>query len=73
MPQRGSAVLIALCLIAGFAALAGMSSVLAVLVLGLGTFGLFAAAASGLVAMVAGLWAAVIGLSPRASDLVRPA
>jgi threonine dehydrogenase-like Zn-dependent dehydrogenase len=66
-------VLIALCLIAGFAALAGMSSVLAVLVLGLGSIGLLFAAGSGAVAMVAGLWAAVIGLSPRTTDLARTA
>lgn len=53
-------VLVALCMIAGFAALAGMSSVLAVLLMGLGLSGLFAATGFGAVALVAGLWAAVL-------------
>jgi hypothetical protein len=58
-------VLIALCLISGFAALAGMSSVAAVLLLGLGTAGLLAATLSGLVALVTGLWATALACAPR--------
>lgn len=52
--------LIALCLLAGFAALAGLSSAVAVLVFGLGVAGLAAALGCGLVALGAGLWAAVL-------------
>jgi hypothetical protein len=66
-------VLIALCLISGFAALAGMSSVLAVLVLGLGSLGVLAAAGFGALAMATGLWAAVIGLAPRGAGIARAA
>ena len=59
--HKGSVnVLVGLCLIAGFAALAGMSSVFAVLLLGLGLSGLFAATGFGVVAVGAGLWAAVL-------------
>jgi hypothetical protein len=53
-------VLIALCLLAGFAALAGLSSAVAVLVFGLGVAGLAAALGCGPVALGAGLWAAVL-------------
>ncbi len=65
--------LISLCLISGFAALAGMSSVLAVLVLGLGSLGVLAAAGFGALAMATGLWAAVIGLAPRGAGIARAA
>ncbi|MGG5811334.1 hypothetical protein [Falsiroseomonas sp. CW058] len=57
--------MIALCLVAGFSALAGMSSVLAVLVLGLGLTGLFAATGFGVLALATGLWAAALAFSPR--------
>lgn len=53
-------VLIALCLLAGFAALAGLSSVVAVLLLGLGASGLVAALGFGVVALGAGLGAAAL-------------
>ena len=58
--------LIVLCMIAGFAALAGMASVMAVLLLGLGLHGLFAATGFGTVAMGAGLWAAVLAFGRQA-------
>jgi hypothetical protein len=58
--------LIALCLVAGFSALAGMSSVVAVLALGLGLAGLFAATGFGVLALATGLWAAALAFSPRA-------
>jgi hypothetical protein len=58
-------VLIALCLLAGFAALAGLSSAAAVLLLGLGTAGLLASLGCGVVALGAALWAAVLAFMPR--------
>ena len=57
--------LIALCLLAGFAALAGLSSAAAVLLLGLGLAGLVASLGFGVVALGAGLWAAVLAFTPR--------
>jgi hypothetical protein len=65
----GSAVLILLCLLAGFAALAGLSSAVAVLLFGIGLAGMFAALGFGVVATGAGLWAAVLafGIRPAAS------
>jgi hypothetical protein len=57
-------VLIALCLLAGFAALAGLSSVVAVLLLGLGAAGLIASLGFGTVALGAGLWAAALAFTP---------
>jgi hypothetical protein len=65
MPQtfRGHGVLILLCLLAGFSALAGLSSVVAVLLLGLGLAGLVLALGFGVVALGAGLWAAVLAFS----------
>ena len=56
----GRPVLIALCLLAGFAALAGLVSATAVLLLGIGLAGLFAALGFGVVALGAGVWAAVL-------------
>ncbi len=56
--------LIALCLLAGFAALAGLSSAAAVLLLGLGMAGLIAALGFGVVALGAGLWAAFLAFAP---------
>jgi hypothetical protein len=69
MPQtsRGPTVLIALCLLAGFAALAGLSSAAAVLIFGLGLAGLAVALGCGIVALGAGLWAAVLAFSGPAS------
>jgi hypothetical protein len=61
--------LIALCLLAGFAALVGMSSVAAVLLLGLGMAGLMVAAGAGALAMGAGVWAAVLAFAPRPAQL----
>jgi hypothetical protein len=58
--------LIALCLLAGFAALAGLSSAAAVLLLGLGTGGLITALVCGVVAMGAGLWAGALAFAPAA-------
>ena len=57
--------LIALCLIAGFTALAGMSTVALALVpaMGLGLVGIAAAAGFGVVSLGTGLGAAVIALS----------
>ena len=65
MPQSPGVqtVLIALCLVAGFSALAGLSSVVAVLLLGLGLAGLVMALGFGVVALGAGLWAAVLAFS----------
>jgi hypothetical protein len=60
-------VLIALCLLAGFAALAGLSSAAAVLLLGLGTIGLVASLGFGVVALGAAIWAAVLAFAPRAA------
>lgn len=57
--------LIALCLLAGFAALAGLSSAAAVLLLGLGMMGLVVALGCGVVALGAGLWAAALAFAPR--------
>jgi hypothetical protein len=53
-------VLIALCLLAGFAALAGMASVTAALVLGTGAFVLSFAAGFALLSLVCGLGAAAM-------------
>jgi hypothetical protein len=53
-------VLIALCLLAGFAALAGMASVMAALVLGTGVFVLSFAGGFALLSLVCGLGAAVM-------------
>ena len=60
--------LIVLCLLAGFAALAGLSTVAAVLLFGIGLAGLLAALGFGVVALGAALWAAVLafGAPPRA-------
>ena len=55
--------LIALCLLSGFAALAGLSSAAAVLLLGLGLVGLVVSLGCGLVALVAALWAAFLAFS----------
>jgi hypothetical protein len=64
----GHHVLIALCLLAGFAALAGLASATAVLLLGIGIAGLLAALGFGVVALGAGLWAAVLAFgAPRAA------
>jgi hypothetical protein len=60
-------VLIVLCLLAGFSALAGLTSVAAVLLLGLGLAGLTAALGFGVVALGAGLWAAALAFAPRAA------
>lgn len=54
-----------LCLVAGFAALAGMTSVLAVLLFGLGLSGLLAAFGFGLTALASGLWAGLLAMAPR--------
>jgi hypothetical protein len=64
--KGGAKVLIGLCMVAGFAALAGMVSVVAVLLLGLGLGGLYAATGFGAVAMCAGLWAAVMAFGRQA-------
>lgn len=56
--------LTALCLAAGFAALAGMASVIAVLIFGLGMSGLLAATGFGVVALVTGVWAALLAFTP---------
>jgi hypothetical protein len=58
--QGAPALLIVLCLLAGFAALAGLSSAAAVLLFGLGLMGLVAALGFGVVAVGAALWAAVL-------------
>jgi hypothetical protein len=66
MPWLGEdAVLIALCLLAGFTALAGMSTVALALVpaLGIGLLGIAAAAGFGVVSLGAGLGAAVLALA----------
>ena len=57
--------LIVLCIVAGFAALAGLSSVAAVLLLGLGIMGVSASLGFGVVALGAGLWAAALAFAPR--------
>lgn len=57
--------LIALCLLAGFAALAGLSSAAAVLLLGLGLAGLIAATGFGVVALGASLWAAALAFATK--------
>lgn len=54
-----------LCLVAGFAALAGMGSVVAVLLFGLGLSGLLAAFGFGLTALATGLWAGLLAMAPR--------
>ncbi len=59
--------LIVLCLLACFAALAGLSSAAAVLLLGLGAMGLVASLGFGVVALAAGLWAAALAVAPRAT------
>lgn len=56
-----------LCLVAGFAALAGMSSVLAALILGVGMLGLLSATGFGALALGAGLWAAFLAFARPAS------
>ena len=55
--------LIALCLVAGFSALAGLSSVVAVLLLGLGLVGLVMALGFGVLALGTALWAAVLAFA----------
>ncbi|WP_270935061.1 hypothetical protein [Falsiroseomonas oryzae] len=67
MPQTpgGFTLPILLSLLAGFAALAGLSSAAAVLLLGLGLTGLVAALGFGVVSLGAGLWAAVLAFAPR--------
>lgn len=54
-----------LCLLSGFAALAGLSSVAAVLLFGVGLAGLASALGFGTVALATGLWAAVLAFAPR--------
>lgn len=63
--KGGQSVLIVLCLLAGFSALAGLSSAAAVLLLGLGVAGLAVSLGFGVVSLGAGLWAAVLAFAPR--------
>jgi hypothetical protein len=65
--RGGLPVLIALCLLAGFAALAGLSSAAAVLLLGLGSIGLAVSLGCGVVALGAGLWASVLAFAIEAA------
>lgn len=58
-------VLVALCMVSGLAALAGMSSVFGALVFGAGLTGLLAATGFGVLALLSGAWATVIALAPR--------
>ncbi len=59
--------LIALCMVSGLAALAGMSSVFGALIFGAGLTGLLAATAFGVVALLSGLWATILALAPRSA------
>ncbi len=61
----GPRVLIVLCLLAGFAALAGLSSAVAVLLFGLGVAGLLASLGFGVVALGASLGAAFLAFGGR--------
>jgi hypothetical protein len=67
-------VLIALCLLAGFAALAGLSSAAAVLLFGIGVSGLVVALGCGALAAGAASWAAVLACaaSPRPEGATAP-
>jgi len=62
MPQiaRGQTMLILLCLLAGFAALAGMAAAAASLLFGIGMGALLAALGCGVVAVAASCWAAML-------------
>ncbi|MGG5817663.1 hypothetical protein [Falsiroseomonas sp. HW251] len=55
--------LIGLCLLAGFSAFAGLTSVVAVLLLGLGAAGLLASLGFGAVALGCALWAAFLAFA----------
>ncbi|MCZ8147958.1 MAG: hypothetical protein O9325_08945 [Roseomonas sp.] len=63
-----------LCLLAGFAALAGLSTVTAALLFGIGPGGLVAALLCGALALGAGSWAAVLacGAPPQAGAATAP-
>jgi hypothetical protein len=61
----GPTLLIVLCLLAGFAALAGLSSAAAVLLFGLGVAGLLASLGFGVLALSASLGAAFLAFGSR--------